>query len=183
MLGPRRIAIDGPAGSGKSTIGEQLARHLGYLYVDTGAMYRAVAWLALREEVDVRDGKSLAQLARQAQIAIDHPTVQDGRQYTVTVGGYDVTWAIRDSQVTRAVPLISSHAEVRAVLIAQQRVLAGQERVVMVGRDIGAVVLPDAELKIYLTASLLERARRRYAEMLELQREDVSCLPSLESVI
>ena len=125
MHGPRRIAIDGPAGSGKSTIGEQLARRLGYLYVDTGAMYRAIAWLALREGVEVQDGTALRQLARQAQIVISHPTVQDGRQYTVTVDGCDVTWAIRDSQVTRAVPLVSSHAEVRAVLIAQQRVLAG----------------------------------------------------------
>ncbi len=183
MLGPRRIAIDGPAGSGKSTIGEQLARQLGYLYVDTGAMYRAVAWLALREGVNVQDGTALQQLARQAQIAISHPIVQDGRQYTVTVGGCDVTWAIRDPQVTRAVPLVSSHAEVRAVLIAQQRALAAQGHVVMVGRDIGAVVLPDAEVKIYLTASLVERARRRYAEMLERQGGDVSTLPSLESVI
>jgi CMP/dCMP kinase len=183
MQGPRRIAIDGPAGSGKSTVGEQLARRLGYLYVDTGAMYRAVAWLALRKGVDVQDGTALRQLARQAQIVISHPTVQDGRQYTVTVDGYDVTWAIRDAQVTRAVPLISSHAEVRAVLIAQQRVLASQGRVVMVGRDIGAVVLPDAELKIYLTATLLERARRRYAEIAERQGGDVSSLPSLESVI
>jgi cytidylate kinase len=183
MLGPRRIAIDGPAGSGKSTIGEQLAQKLGYLYVDTGAMYRAVAWLALREGVDVQDGKTLAKLARQAKIAISHPTVQDGRQYTVAVDGCDVTWAIRDAQVTRAVPLVSSHSEVRAVLIAQQRVLAGQERVVMVGRDIGAVVLPDAELKIYLTAGLLERAHRRYAEMLERQGGDASSLPSFQSVI
>src|SRR5690242_4028048 len=99
MLGPRRIAIDGPAGSGKSTIGEQLARHLDYLYVDTGAMYRAVAWLALQKGVDVQDGTALVRLARQAQIAISHPAIQDGRQYTVTVDGHDVTWAIRDSQV------------------------------------------------------------------------------------
>jgi cytidylate kinase len=183
MLGPRRIAIDGPAGSGKSTIGEQLARRLGYLYVDTGAMYRAVAWLALREGVNVQESTTLVQLAHQAQIAISRPTLQDGRQYTVTVDGCDVTWAIRDAQVTRAVPLVSSHREVRAVLIAQQRVLAGQGRVVMVGRDIGAVVLPDAELKIYLTASLLERARRRYAEMVERQGGDESSLPSFQSVI
>jgi cytidylate kinase len=183
MSGPRRIAIDGPAGSGKSTLGEQLARRLGYLYVDTGAMYRAVAWLALQKGIDLQDGTALQQLAQQAQIVISHPTIEDGRQYTVTVNGRDVTWAIRDAQVTRAVPLVSSHPEVRAILIAQQRALAGQERVVMVGRDIGAVVLPDAELKIYLTASLLERARRRYAEIVERQGANGSSLPSLESVI
>src|SRR5581483_9830795 len=104
---PRRIAIDGPAGSGKSTIGEQLARHLGYLYVDTGAIYRAVAWLVLQEGVDVDDGPALAALAQQADIVISRPTVADGRQYTVTVGGQDVTWAIRSGPVTRAVPAIS----------------------------------------------------------------------------
>src|SRR5436305_14557757 len=162
MQRPRHIAIDGPAGSGKSTVGEQLAQRLGYLYVDTGAMYRAIAWLALQKGVNLQDSPALRQLARQAQIVISHPTVEDGRQYTVTVDGCDVTWAIRDSQVTRAVPLVSSHSEVRAILIAQQRVLARQGRVVMVGRDIGAVVLPDAELKIYLTASLDERDRRRF---------------------
>jgi cytidylate kinase len=137
----------------------------------------------LREGVDLQDGAALRRLARQARIAISHPTVQDGRQYTVIVDGCDVTWAIRDAQVTRAVPLISSHAEVRAVLIAQQRALAQKGCVVMVGRDIGAVVLPDADLKIYLTASLLERARRRYAEIVERHRGDASSLPSFESVI
>jgi CMP/dCMP kinase len=183
MLAPRRIAIDGPAGSGKSTIGEQLAQRLGYLYVDTGAMYRAMAWLALQEDVDMQDGVALGQLARRAQITISHPAVQDGRQYTVTVDGCDVTWAIRESQVTRAVPLVSSHPEVRSVLITQQRVLAQQGRVVMVGRDIGAIVLPDAELKIYLTATLAERASRRYAEIAERRGADDPSLPSLESVI
>src|SRR2546428_14128311 len=95
MQRPERITIDGPAGSGKSTIGEQLARQLGYLYIDTGAMYRALAWLALQEGVNIHDGPALAQLAQHARIEISRPQIHDGRQYTVTVGGRDVTWDIR----------------------------------------------------------------------------------------
>lgn len=183
MHRPARIAIDGPAGSGKSTVGEQLAQRLGYLYIDTGAMYRAVAWLALHEGVDIFDGKALAQLAQQCQIAITHPHISDGRQYTVTVNGRDITWEIRGADVTRAVPPVSAHPEVRAILIARQRALAHEhDGVVMVGRDIGAIVLPDAELKIYLTASLEERARRRFAELAERLGPGNPALPSLEEV-
>ena len=168
MQRPRHIAIDGPAGSGKSTVGEQLAQRLGYLYIDTGAMYRAVAWLALQKGVDVADGPSLARLAQHAGIVIAHPHIDDGRQYTVTVRGQDVTWDIRNTEVTRVVSTISSHTEVRAILIAQQQEMAKQvDGIVMVGRDIGAIVLPDADLKIYLTASLQERARRRHTELVE----------------
>src|SRR6266550_9427706 len=141
MQRPRRIAIDGPAGSGKSTIGEQLARRLGYLYIDTGAMYRALAWLALKEGVNIHDGSALAQLAQHADIAISRPQINDGRQYTVTVRGQDVTWEIRSAPVTSAVSRVSSHPDVRAILREQQRMMAEQGRVVMVGRDIGAVVL------------------------------------------
>ncbi len=185
MQQPRRIAIDGPAGSGKSTIGEQLARGLGYLYIDTGAMYRAVTWLALQEAVDIDDGPALALLAQRAEVVVSRPHITDGRQYTVTVRGRDVTWDIRDAPVTRAVSVVSAHPEVRAILIAQQRAMASaqQNGVVMVGRDIGAVVLPDAELKIYLTASPEERARRRYAELLQHQERQDSPLSSMDEVL
>jgi len=184
MQRPRHIAIDGPAGSGKSTIGEQLAQCLGYLYIDTGAMYRAVAWLALQEGVDVTDGPALAKLARHAGIIIAHPHIDDGRQYTVTVDGHDVTWEIRNAAVTGVVSPVSAHPEVRAILIAQQREMARQhDGTVMVGRDIGAIVFPDADLKIYLTASLQERSRRRYTELVERLGEQNPALPTMEEVL
>ena len=115
------IAIDGPAGSGKSTIGEQLAERLDYLYIDTGAMYRALAWLALQRGADINDGPALAQLAQGSKIVISRPQVNDGRQYTVTVDGQDVTWDIRNADVTRIVSIVSAHPEVRAILRAWQR--------------------------------------------------------------
>lgn len=160
-----RIAIDGPAGAGKSTLGEMLAESLGSLYIDTGVMYRAVAWLALRLDGDLHDRMALAELARNNPVEISHPKVSDGRQYTVLLGGHDITWDIRSAVVTQTVPLISGYPEVRKQLIAQQRAIAARRSVVMVGRDIGTVVLPDADLKVYLNATAEERARRRYKEL------------------
>lgn len=165
MATPRTIAIDGPAGAGKSTIGALVAERLGYLFLDTGAMYRAVALAALRRGIDPDDAATLGTLARAVRIAIGPPTVRDGRAYTVLLDGHDVTWAIRASEVDAVVSQVARIAEVRDAMVAQQRALAGRGRVVMVGRDIGTVVLPDAERKIFLTASAAERARRRGEEL------------------
>lgn len=183
MQKPRRIAIDGPAGSGKSTIGEELARQLGYLYIDTGAMYRALTWLALKNGIDITDAAAMEELARHAEIAISRPSIDDGRQYTVTADGQDVTWDIRNAAVTHAVSVASSHKGVRDIIRGQQRAMAQRDGVVMVGRDIGSVVLPDAELKIFLTAGLEERARRRYAELVERLGPGNPALPSMETVL
>lgn len=161
---PSTITIDGPAASGKSTIGELLARHLGYLYFDTGAMYRAVTWAALARGVPI-DENAVTQLARRLHIDVRPPTVSDGRQYTVLADGEDITWAIRTPEVDAHVSVVSAYPGVRRAMVEQQRRIARGRRVVMVGRDIGSVVLPEADLKLYLDASLEERARRRWREL------------------
>lgn len=163
---PSVIAIDGPAASGKSTVGEAVARALGFLYVDTGAMYRAVTQAALTRGIPVADEAAVVALTRQLAIAIRRDEVGDGRQYTVLVDGEDVTWALRSPAVDAHVSQVSAYPEVRAVLVDEQRRMAAAGRVVMVGRDIGTVVLPTAPLKVYLDASAAERARRRYRELL-----------------
>jgi cytidylate kinase len=163
-----RIAIDGPAGVGKSTIGERLAKRLGVPYVDTGAFYRTLTRVALKLGIAPEDGAALSALARRLDIAIVPPLVPDGRAYTVRVDGVDVTPELRLPAVEAAVSQVSRHPAVREALIARMRVLAGARGVVMVGRDIGTVVLPDADVKIYLTTSLEERAQRRHADLVVL---------------
>ena len=163
---PSTIAIDGPAASGKSTVGCLLAEQLGYVYFDTGVMYRAVTWAALARNVAIEDEAGVTALAEELQIDVLRPTVADGRQYTVLADGLDVTWAIRTSEVDHGVSPVSAYAGVRAALTAQQRRIGQKGQIVMVGRDIGTVVLPDADLKIYLDATLDERVERRYREVL-----------------
>jgi cytidylate kinase len=164
---PDIIAIDGPAASGKSTLGHRLAQALGYLYFDTGVMYRAVTWLALTQGVPIDDETAITSLAEQARIDVQPPLVQDGRAYTVMADGQDITWDIRRPEVERFVSPVSAYPGVRKALTAQQRRIGERGKVVMVGRDIGTVVLPEAGLKIYLDASAEERARRRYKELIE----------------
>jgi cytidylate kinase len=167
---PSTIAIDGTAASGKSTVAALLAQSLGYLYFDTGVMYRAVTWAALDRKINVEDVNQISQLAE--TLAIDVKPVgqgndpDDGRQYTVLADGLDVTWAIRNPEVDKHVSRVSSYPRVRAALTDQQRRLAAAGSIVMVGRDIGTVVLPNADLKFFLRASPEEQARRRYRDSL-----------------
>ena len=151
------VAIDGPAGAGKSTVARRLAERLGFRYLDTGAMYRALTWLALERGISVEDGERLAELAAAEPVEL-HET---GR---VVVDGTDVTATIREPRIDRAVPVVAGHAGVRRVMRERQRELAELGNAVIEGRDIGTVVVPDAEVKIYLVAERDERARRRTAE-------------------
>lgn len=165
MALPRTIAIDGPAGAGKSTIGALVAERLGYLFLDTGAMYRAIALAAQRREIDPDDAERLTALAHEARVTIGPATKRDGRAYTVLLDGSDVTWEIRSADIDHSVSQVARVPGVRDAMVAQQRALAQRGRVVMVGRDIGTVVLPNADRKIFLTASAGERARRREEEL------------------
>jgi cytidylate kinase len=160
------IAIDGPAASGKSTLGFRLAGVLGYLYFDTGLMYRAVTWMALNRNVDVKNEAAVSLLAEQVPIDVTTPSLDDGRPCDVVVEGQDITWEIRKPEVEAGVSIVAAYVGVRRALTQQQRRIGLRGRVVMVGRDIGTVVLPDAELKIYLDASPEQRARRRFDEII-----------------
>jgi cytidylate kinase len=162
---PKIIAIDGPAASGKSTLGEKLARALGYLYFDTGVMYRAITWVALQQGVDIGDEPAITQLAENIVIDVRTASVEDGRAYDVIVDKQDITWEIRCADVERYVSPVSAYGGVRNAMSSQQRRIGMRGNVVMVGRDIGTVVLPNADLKIYLDASVEERARRRCNEL------------------
>ena len=163
---PSIITIDGPAASGKTTLGRRLADALGYLFFDTGVMYRAVTWLALQRKLDLLGESELTVLAETVPIDVRPPTKKDGRACDVLIEGRDITWEIRSSEVDANVSVVSAYAGVRRALSLQQRRIGQRGRVVMVGRDIGTVVLPEADLKVYLVASVQERARRRFEEIL-----------------
>lgn len=157
------IAIDGPVASGKSTVALMVAQRLNMLYVDTGAMYRAVTLVALRDGIEIDDGVALAELPRRHRIDLE--PANDARGYTVHVDDQDVTSQLFQSAVTAAVSTVAAHPEVRRVLVDRQREIARNRPVVMAGRDIGTVVLPDAPFKVFLTASVDERVRRRLEEL------------------
>lgn len=161
MSRPFAIALDGPAGAGKSTVGEQLAARLGYFYFDTGVLYRAVAVAARRERIDVLDEAALARLVGSVDVVVRPPTSADGRQHDVLLDGLDITLGLRTAEVDAIVSQVAASPAVRHGLIDLQRRQVQGAGTVMVGRDIGTVVLPDADLKVFLDASLAERARRR----------------------
>lgn len=167
MNKPTTIAIDGPASSGKSTLGCLLADELGYLYFDTGVMYRAVTLAAIQRDVPIEDEEQVGEIAEQVHIDVRPPSVDDGRVNDVLLDGEDVTWDIRQEIVNAYVSDVSVYRAVREAMTDQQRRIAMENDVVMVGRDIGTVVMPDANLKIYLDAPIEVRAKRRYLEILE----------------
>jgi cytidylate kinase len=151
------VAIDGPAGAGKSTVARALSARLGFRYLDTGAMYRALTWLAMQRGIELGDGAALAQLARAEPV-----TFADEER--VFIAGTDVTSSIREQRVDRMVPVVAAHPGVREVMRERQRELGREGNVVIEGRDIGTVVAPNAEVKVYLVADREERARRRMAD-------------------
>jgi cytidylate kinase len=183
------VAIDGPAGSGKSTVARALADALGFRYLDTGAMYRALTWLACRDDLDLEDGVALAALARRWPVSMDG----DGQ---VVIAGEDVSSSIRDADIDRAVPIVARHPEVREVMRERQRALGAVGDAVIEGRDIGSVVVPQAEIKVFLVADEDVRARRRSAERpgvgaqelaadlrLRDERDAVNTQPAADAVI
>ena len=167
MSKPSVIAIDGPVAAGKSTIGRLLAQSLGYRFVDTGEMYRALAWKAIKLNVDLEDEMELSRLASSTKIDFISTVKGNQRHCAVLVDGQDVSREIHTQEVESGVSLVSKVAGVREVMVEQQQKLAQDGKIVMAGRDIGTTVLPHARLKVYLSASSEERARRRYLEVVE----------------
>lgn len=157
------IAIDGPAGAGKSTVARMVAEQLGFTYIDTGAMYRVVTWKALKHRVDVNDESALVKLLKDTEIDL----VQAGLESKVYCDGTDRSEEIRAPEVTERVSYVAAHRKIREDLVKRQQAFAASGGTVMDGRDIGTAVLPDAKLKVFLTASVEERARRRYDEQIE----------------
>jgi cytidylate kinase len=160
------ITLDGPAASGKSTLGERLANSLHFMYLDTGVMYRAVTLAVLKKNIDVNDENMVTRVAEEMDLDIQPASIKDGRSNDVILDGNDVTWEIRLPDVEAHVSQVSAYKGVRVAMTKKQREIGNRGGIVMVGRDIGTVVLPDAEIKLYLDASVEERARRRYLELI-----------------
>ncbi|MEN8171295.1 MAG: (d)CMP kinase [Chloroflexota bacterium] len=175
---PTMIAIDGPAASGKSTVAKRLADDLNYLFFDTGVMYRAITWIALDRNQMLPEEDEITALAQKVQIDVRPASIDDGRDSDIIADGEDITWQIRLPEVDANVSPVSAIPGVRVALSQQQRRIGLRGSVVMVGRDIGTVVLPEADLKIYLDASVEERAVRRYKEALS-RGDDIT----LESIL
>jgi cytidylate kinase len=169
-MNPMIIAIDGPSGAGKSTLGKMLAHALGALYIDTGAMYRAVALAALEADVPLSDQTALVKVAERAQIGL----IGEPSSLRVMLNGRDVTQSIRADEVTSASSIISTISEVRRILVERQRQMASEGSVVLDGRDIGTVVFPEADFKFFLTANPQRRALRRFEEELERKRGSIT---------
>ena len=178
MVGVAAIVIDGPVASGKTAVGRLLAQRLGYRFLDTGAMYRALAYVALEAGVSPKDGAGLATLARQGAMEV---VFQEDGVVSILVEHRDVTPYLWNQRVEQEVSQVAQIAGVREVLVAEQRRIAQEGMVVMAGRDIGTVVLPDAPIKVFLTASVAERAQRRHAE-LQSKGRDVSYQQILEEL-
>ncbi len=159
------IAIDGPAASGKSTAGLMLAKRLGLIFFDTGIMYRVITWAVLDLGIDIFNEEKVNDLARNIEIEINAPSIEDGRINDVILNGKDISLKIRNPEVNQNVSQISTYSGVRESLTQQQRMIASKGSIVMAGRDIGTVVLPDANFKFYLEASLAVRAERRRQEL------------------
>ena len=160
------ITLDGPAASGKSTLGERLANSLHFMYLDTGVMYRAVTLAVLKKNIDVNDENMVTRVAEEMDLDIQPASIKDGRSNDVILDGNDVTWEIRLPDVEAHGSQVSAYKGVRVAMTKKQREIGNRGGIVMVGRDIGTVVLPDAEIKLYLDASVEERARRRYLELI-----------------
>ena len=181
MAKAKNIAIDGPVASGKTSVGLLLAKRLGYLFLDTGVMYRAVTWAALQAGLSIEDEQKVSELVESLNMEIKKPSQDDGRVNDILVNGKDITWDIKSKNVNDNVSQVSTYKRVRQVLTEAQRRFGEQGNIVMVGRDIGTVVLPEADLKIFLKASVEERAKRRFEED-KCRKENIAFQDILESM-